>query len=80
MSLDELQRRDLAVLAQRLALQNSEREIASKRAQLVAAGIAIEQLPTVANERLRGLREALANVQQKPSSSRRGAPSSCGRR
>jgi membrane fusion protein len=64
-SLDELQRRDLAVLAQRLALQNSEREIASKRAQLVAAGIAIEQLPTVANERLRGLREALANVQQK---------------
>jgi membrane fusion protein len=64
-SLDELQRRDLAVLAQRLALQNSDREIASKRAQLVAAGIAIEQLPTVANERLRGLREALANVQQK---------------
>jgi membrane fusion protein len=64
-SLDELQRRDLAVLAQRLALQNSEREIASKRAQLVAAGIAIEQLPTAANERLRGLREALANVQQK---------------
>jgi membrane fusion protein len=41
-SLDELQRRDLAVLAQRLAFQNSEREIASKRAQLVAARIPIE--------------------------------------
>jgi membrane fusion protein len=64
-SLDELQRRDLAVLAQRLAFQNSEREIASKRAQLVAAQIAIEQVPTVANERLRALREALANVQQR---------------
>jgi membrane fusion protein len=64
-SLDELQRRDLAVLAQRLAFQNSEREIASKRAQLVAARIAIEQVPTVANERLRALREGLANVQQR---------------
>ncbi len=64
-SLDELQRRDLAVLAQRLAFQNSEREIASKRAQLVAARIAIEQIPTVANERLRALREGLANVQQR---------------
>jgi membrane fusion protein len=64
-SLDELQRRDLAVLAQRLAFQNSEREIASKRAQLVAARIAIEQIPTIANERLRALREALANVQQR---------------
>jgi membrane fusion protein len=64
-SLDELQRRDLAVLAQRLAFQNSQREIASKRAQLVAARIAIEQIPTVANERLRALREALANVQQR---------------
>jgi multidrug resistance efflux pump len=64
-SLDELQRRDLAVLAQRLAFQNSEREIASKRAQLVAAQIAIEQIPTVANERLRALREGLANVQQR---------------
>jgi membrane fusion protein len=64
-SRDELQRRDLAVLSQRLALQNSEREVASKRAQLVAAGIAIEQIPTVANERVRALRESLANVQQR---------------
>jgi membrane fusion protein len=55
----------MAVLAQRLAVQNSERELASKRAQLRVARIAIEQLPTVASERLRGLREALANVQQR---------------
>jgi membrane fusion protein len=64
-SRDELQRRDLAVLSQRLAVQNADRELASKRAALVAARIAIEQLPTVANERLRALREGLANVQQR---------------
>ena len=64
-SRDELQRRDLAVLSQRLAVQNAEREIASKRAQLVTARIAVEQFPTTANERLRALRDALANVQQK---------------
>jgi len=64
-SLDELQKRDMAVLAQRLALQNSERELAGKRAQLRVARLAIDQLPTVASERLRGLREALANVQQR---------------
>jgi len=64
-SRDELQRRGLAVLSQRLAVQNAEREIASKRAQLVAARIAIEQFPTTANERMRTLRDALANVQQK---------------
>jgi membrane fusion protein len=64
-SLDELQKRDMAVLAQRVILQNSEREQASKRAQLRVARIAIEQLPTVASERLRGLRESLANVQQR---------------
>jgi membrane fusion protein len=64
-SRDELQRRDLAVLSQRLAVQNADRELAGKRAALVAARIAIEQLPTVANERLRALREGLANVQQR---------------
>jgi membrane fusion protein len=64
-SRDELQRRDLAVLSQQLALQNADRELAAKRAALVAARIAIEQLPTVANERLRALREGLANVQQR---------------
>jgi membrane fusion protein len=64
-SRDELQRRDLAVLSQRLALQNAEREVTSKRAQHVAARIAVDQIPTVASERLRTLREALANVQQK---------------
>ncbi len=64
-SLDELQRRDLAVLGQSLALQNAERDKESKRSQLAAARIAVEQLPTIVNERLRGLREALANVQQR---------------
>jgi membrane fusion protein len=64
-SRDELQRRDLGVLAQRLAVQNADREIASKRAQLAGAKIAIDQLPTVASERVRALREALANVQQR---------------
>jgi membrane fusion protein len=64
-SRDELQRRDLATLVQRLALQNADRELAGKRAALVAARIAIDQLPTVANERLRALREGLANVQQR---------------
>jgi membrane fusion protein len=64
-SRDELQRRDLAVLSQRLAVQNADRELAGKRAALVTARIAIEQLPTVANERLRALREGLANVQQR---------------
>jgi len=64
-SLDELQRRDIAALGQRLAVQTSERELASRRAQLVQARIALEQLPTVASERQRGLRDALANVQQR---------------
>src|SRR5262249_20244082 len=64
-SLDELQKRDMAVLAQRVTLQSSEREQATKGAQLRVARIAIEQLPTVASERLRGLRESLANVQQR---------------
>jgi membrane fusion protein len=64
-SLDELQRRDMATLGLRLAVQNAEREAATKRAQLAAARIAIEQLPTNAGERLRSLREAIANVQQR---------------
>jgi multidrug resistance efflux pump len=64
-SLDELQRRDIAALGQRLSVQNAEREAATKRAQLVQARIAIEQLPTVANERQRSLRESLGNVQQR---------------
>lgn len=64
-SLDELQRREIAALGQRLAVQTSERELAGKRAQLVQARIALEQLPTVASERQRTLREALANVQQR---------------
>jgi membrane fusion protein len=64
-SLDDLQRRDIAALGQRLAVQTSERELASRRAQLVQARIALEQLPTVASERQRGLRDALANVQQR---------------
>jgi membrane fusion protein len=63
--LDELQRRDIAALGQRLAVQTSERELAAKAAQLVHARIALEQLPTVASERQRGLRDALANVQQR---------------
>jgi membrane fusion protein len=64
-SLDELQRRELGALTQRLALQNAERELATKQAQLVQARIAVEQLPTVANERQRSLRENLGNVQQR---------------
>lgn len=64
-SLDELQRRDLAALGQRLAVQTSERELAGKRAQLIQARIALDQLPTVASERQRTLRESLANVQQR---------------
>jgi membrane fusion protein len=64
-SLDELQKRDMAALSQRYAVQNSERDMASKRARLAVARIASEQLPTTASERMRGLREALANVQQR---------------
>lgn len=64
-SVDELQRREIAALGQRLAVQTSERELASKRAQLVQARIALEQLPTVASERQRSLRQALADVQQR---------------
>jgi membrane fusion protein len=59
-SVDELQRREIAALGQRLAVQTSEREMASKHAQLVQARIALEQLPTVASERQRTLRESLA--------------------
>src|SRR5262249_2796380 len=65
LSLDELQRREISALGQRLAVQTSERELAAKQAQLVQARIAREQLPTVASERQRGLRESLANVQQR---------------
>ena len=64
-SIDELQRRDLAALGQRLAVQTSERELAAKRAQLIQARIALDQLPTVASERQRALRESLANIQQR---------------
>lgn len=64
-SVDELQRRDMGAIGQRVTLQAAEREIAAKRAQLVLARIALEQLPMTANDRHRGLRESLANVQQR---------------
>jgi membrane fusion protein len=65
MSLDELQRREIAALTQKLAVQTSEREQSAKRAELVQARIALEQLPTLASERQRTLRDALANTQQR---------------
>jgi membrane fusion protein len=65
MSLDELQRREIAALTQKLAVQTSERELAAKRADLVQARIALEQLPTLASERQRALRDSLANAQQR---------------
>jgi membrane fusion protein len=55
----------MSALSQRVSLQAAEREIAAKRAQLVLSRIALEQLPMTANDRHRGLREALANVQQR---------------
>jgi membrane fusion protein len=64
-SLDELQRREIAALNQKLAVQTSEREHAAKRAELVQVRIALEQLPTLASERQRALRESLANAQQR---------------
>jgi membrane fusion protein len=64
-AMDELQRRDMNVLNQRYTLQSAERELAAKRSKLAIARIAIEQLPTIASERLRGLRESLANVEQR---------------
>jgi membrane fusion protein len=64
-SVDEFQRREIAALGMRLSVQTSEREYGSKRAQLTQARIALEQLPTLANERQRALRDALANVQQR---------------
>lgn len=64
-SLDELQRREIAALNQKLAVQTSEREQSAKRAELVQARIALEQLPTLASERQRTLRESLANTQQR---------------
>ncbi|MFO1079841.1 MAG: HlyD family efflux transporter periplasmic adaptor subunit [Reyranellaceae bacterium] len=64
-SVDELQRREIAALGQRLAVQTSERELAAKRAQHLQASIALEQLPTAASERQRGLRDSLANLQQR---------------
>lgn len=65
MSLDELHRREIAALTQKLAVQTSERELAAKRADLVQARIALEQLPTLASERQRALRDSLANAQQR---------------
>lgn len=64
-SLDELQRREIAALNQKLAVQTSEREQSAKRADLVQARIALEQLPTLASERQRTLRDSLANTQQR---------------
>lgn len=64
-SVDELQRREIASLGQRLSVQTSEREFGAKRAQLMQARITLEQLPTLANERQRALRDSLANVQQR---------------
>ena len=60
-----MQKREMAELRQRLALQQADREMAGKRAELTAARIAIDQLPTTASERLRGLHESLANVEQR---------------
>lgn len=64
-SLDELQRREIAVLSQRLAVQTAEREQATKRAELVQARFALDQLPTLASERQRALRDTLATIQQR---------------
>jgi len=64
-SLDELHRREIAALTQKLAVQTSEREQSAKRAELVQARIALEQLPTLASERQRALRDSLANAQQR---------------
>lgn len=64
-SLDEFQRREIAALGLRLSVQTSEREYSTKRAQLAQARIALDQLPTLANERQRTLRDQLANVQQR---------------
>ncbi len=64
-SMDDFQRREIAALGQRLSVQASEREHGSKRSQLVQAFIAVDQLPTVANERQRALRDAMATVQQR---------------
>jgi membrane fusion protein len=64
-SMDEMQRREIASLGQRLSVQTSEREHSAKRTQLLQARIALDQLPTMANERQRTLRDSLANVQQR---------------
>jgi len=64
-SLDELHRRDIAVLTERQSIEASGRELIAKRALQKTTQIALEQLPTVASERMRSLRDALANVQQK---------------
>jgi membrane fusion protein len=64
-SLDELHRRDIAVLADRQSIEASGRELIAKQTQQKTTQIALEQLPTVASERMRSLRDALANVQQR---------------
>jgi membrane fusion protein len=64
-SSDEQYRRDMAVLAQQQLAQNGEREIATKRAQLEAARVNLQQLPTLSAERVRPLREALSNARQR---------------
>jgi membrane fusion protein len=64
-SLDELHRRDIAVLVDRQSIEASMRELAAKQTLQKTTQIALEQLPTMASERLRSLRDALANVQQR---------------
>jgi membrane fusion protein len=64
-SLDELHRRDIAVLVERQSIETSTRELVAKGTLQKTTQIALEQLPTVASERMRSLRDALANVQQR---------------
>jgi membrane fusion protein len=64
-SVDELHRRDIAVLVERQSIEASTRELAARETLRKTTQIALEQLPTVASERLRSLRDALANVQQR---------------
>jgi membrane fusion protein len=61
----ELKRRELAALEQKQNVASLDQQIAARRSQLTDAQHTLEQLPTVAAERIRVLRGDLSSIEQR---------------
>ncbi|BBO03844.1 MULTISPECIES: HlyD family efflux transporter periplasmic adaptor subunit [Bradyrhizobium] len=61
----ELKRREQAALEQKQSVVSLDQQITARRTQLTDARHTLEQLPTVAAERIRGLRNELSSIEQR---------------